>query len=465
MKQEYNSDDPINFIKDIKKYLKDKRYIKIEQKPVLGLYEPNKIPNIANVIGIWREKSREFGIGEIFIIISINRNRTQDFQNLDLFNASYEFPPRNSFQNNRILIKKTLIYSELLYKSKHLDETTMNLKKFPFFRGSMVEWDNCPRINNCEIFDYYSPEQFYLFNKLIIDWTLKHYNKDFRFIFINAWNEWGEGSYLEPDDKFGYASINSLSKAVFNLSYYEKYNLLNIKTIAVLASINNQDSIKEIINKTNNIPFIYDLFIIYNKKINEEEIKKYINLNSKAHYFEVISAINKRENLLYSFSKFRNKTKNYKYICNINENLNKNINFFEEWKGYIYNNLLGNNEIVSEIITDLEKNNKLGIIFPEKYYKSLIAFGDHLDNINLKYLNFILNKINPRVYSSPSSLDFPDGNMFWAKICAIYPLFNLYSNLTLNKKLALIMKNNLEKVWIYIVKLNGFLYKTIFKHL
>ena len=90
--------------------------------------------------------------------------------------------------------------------------------------------------------------------------------------------------------------------------------MLNIKTIAVLASINNQDSIKEIINKTNNIPFIYDLFIIYNKKINEEEIKKYINLNSKAHYFEVISAINKRENLLYSFSKFRNKTKNYKYI-------------------------------------------------------------------------------------------------------------------------------------------------------
>ena len=268
IKQEYNSDDPINFIKDIKKYLKDKRYIKIEQKPVLGLYEPNKIPNIANVIGIWREKSREFGIGEIFIIISINRNRTQDFQNLDLFNASYEFPPRNSFQNNRILIKKTLIYSELLYKSKHLDETTMNLKKFPFFRGSMVEWDNCPRINNCEIFDYYSPEQFYLFNKLIIDWTLKHYNKDFRFIFINAWNEWGEGSYLEPDAKFGYASINSLSKAVFNLSYYEKYNLLNIKTIAVLASINNQDSIKEIINKTNNIPFTLYYSFLYLQQVN-----------------------------------------------------------------------------------------------------------------------------------------------------------------------------------------------------
>ena len=329
----------------------------------------------------------------------------------------------------------------------------------------MVEWDNCPRINNCEIFDYYSPEQFYLFNKLIIDWTFKHYNKDFRFIFINAWNEWGEGSYLEPDDKFGYASINSLSKAVFNLSYYEKFELINIKTIAVLASIYEEDSIKEIINKTNNIPFLYDLFIIYNKKINEEEIKKYINLNSKAQNFEIIIAINKRENLLYSFSKFRNKAKNYKYICNINTNYYKNISFFWEWKEYIYNNLLGNNEIVSEIIIDFEKNDKLGIIFPEKYYKSLIAFGDYIDDINLKYLNLILNKINSHIYSYPSSLDFPEGNMFWAKICAIYPLFNLYANLALTKTLALIIKNNLEKIWIYIVKLNGFLYKTIFKHL
>ena len=185
IKQEYKPIDPINFIKDIKKYVKDKRYIKIEQKPVLGLYEPNKIPNLQQTMTIWREKSRDLGIGEIFILICINRNKSQDFQDLNLFNASYEFPPRNSFQNNRIFHKKTLIYSELLYKSRDLNETNLNLKKFPFFRGTMVEWDNCPRIINCEIFDHYSPEQFYIFNKLIIDWSTKNYNEDLRFIFIN----------------------------------------------------------------------------------------------------------------------------------------------------------------------------------------------------------------------------------------------------------------------------------------
>ena len=143
----------------------------------------------------------------------------------------------------RILKKKTYIYSEILLKSKDFNETNINFTKFPFFRGSMVEWDNCPRTVTCGIFDHYSPEKFYLFNKNIIDWTIKHYNKDLRFIFINAWNEWGEGTYLEPDDKYGYASINSLSKAIFNISYSEQRTTIGFDRIAVLIKISEENSI------------------------------------------------------------------------------------------------------------------------------------------------------------------------------------------------------------------------------
>ena len=67
IKQEYKENDPYNFIKDIKKYIKDKRYIKIDNKPVIGIYEPRSIPNLKKTITIWRETSRELGVGEIFI--------------------------------------------------------------------------------------------------------------------------------------------------------------------------------------------------------------------------------------------------------------------------------------------------------------------------------------------------------------------------------------------------------------
>ena len=51
----------------------------------------------------------------------------------------------------------------------------------------------------------------------------------------NAWNEWGEGTYLEPDDKFGYASINALSKAIFHIPYVTNYNLEISKNECIIA--------------------------------------------------------------------------------------------------------------------------------------------------------------------------------------------------------------------------------------
>ena len=166
IKQEYRQNDPQKYIKDIKKYIIDRRYIRIDNKPVLGLYEPSKIPNLARTISIWREKSKELGIGNIFILICMNKNKTQDFERLNLFDGAYEFPPRNSFENLRIPNKRTLLYSELLYKSSLFNETRINFKNFSFFRGTMVEWDNSARTINHEIFENYSPEQFYIFNKI-----------------------------------------------------------------------------------------------------------------------------------------------------------------------------------------------------------------------------------------------------------------------------------------------------------
>ena len=468
LKQEYKPKDPENFIKDIKKYIKDKRYIRINDKPVIGLYEPNKIPNLKTTISIWREKSRNIGIGEIFILICINRNKTLDFQKLNLFDAAYEFPPRNSFKNNRVSMKKTLIYSELLYISNHLNETNTNFQKFPFFRGSMVEWDNSPRIKNFELFENYSPEQFYIFNKIIINWTTQHYNKDLQFIFINAWNEWGEGSYLEPDDKYGYASINSLSKAIFNISFVDIHIPIVDYKIAVLLYLKNEYSIEEIINKINNIPYIYDLFIYINNKKNKDYdyLKKFIILKSNANFLKLDFFFNKKDNLLTFLYNFKDKAKNYKYICNINSNHYEDIDYyFDEWKNYLHNNLLGNTKIISEIISEFEKIKELGLIFPEIYYKSMIRYHGYINDFDLLYLNSILRKINSEVYLFQNFVDFPEGNMFWAKVSAIHQIFNLYSNIIFTQKYILMLENKLDKIWVFLAKINGFSYKKIFKHL
>ena len=141
IEQEYKESDPYNFIKDIKKYIIDPRYIKINDKPIIGLYEPKKVPNLSNILSIWRESSKKIGLGEIFIIVCLNDYSFNKVKDLKLFDATYEFSPRDSL---KYFVKDMpySLYTTTLYK----DIEYLNASDdFPLFRGSMLEFDNSPR--------------------------------------------------------------------------------------------------------------------------------------------------------------------------------------------------------------------------------------------------------------------------------------------------------------------------------
>ena len=370
IEQEYKENDPYNFINDIKKYIIDKRYIKINDKPIIGLYEPKKVPNLSNTLSIWRESSKKIGIGEIFIIVCLNDYSFSEMKDLKLFDAVYEFSPRDCLKYT-IKDMPYSLYTATLYKDIEYLNTSDD---FPLYRGSMLEFDNSPRKKRkSKIFKNYSPGQFFMVNKKMIEWTRERYNENNRFIFINAWNEWGEGTYLEPDKKYGYASINSLSKALFSKPYKElsiNYTDLNRtpSIVAIQAHLYYIDLINEIVNKTNNIPFNYDLFISTNSLAKKNNINQYILNNSKASKVEIIITGNKGRDVMPFLIQMKDKVKNYKYICHIHTKKSIYINIGENWRKYLFNNLLGNQNIILEIFNEFESNIKLGFIFPKNYH-------------------------------------------------------------------------------------------------
>ena len=248
-KEEYKEEDPINFIKDIKKYLFDNRYIKIQDKYVIGIYEPFNIINLNEVIGTWREKAREFGIGELFLLVSLKDCKIENIKNVNLFDATFQFPPSNIIRNNNKITQTPFyLYSAILYN----DDIDNKISNFTEYKTLILQYDNSPKIKtNYTIFKEYSPELFYMLNRKIIKWTQNTYDENNRFIFINGWNNWGEGTYLEPDKEYGFASLNALSRALFNLSYCEKeyINFKNKCIIAVQAHIFYDDLIFEVINE------------------------------------------------------------------------------------------------------------------------------------------------------------------------------------------------------------------------
>ena len=474
LEEKYNDNDPELFMKDIKIYLMDKKYIRIDEKPVIGIYKPNNIFKKYEKIIMWREKARELGIGEIYIITDSNNYINRDLNHVKLFDAVYESPPheylKNFFERTKNFI---FFYSGVIYKSfsyKKISESKSESQDLPIYRGSTLEWDNSLLTSKSIIFDDYSPELFYLFNKFIINWTFKNNNESNKFIFINAWNNYFEGIYLEPDEKFGYASINALSKALFDLSYKDKvYNisLLNAKTyIAVQAHIFYQEMIEDIVNKTNNIPVKFDLFITTDSNQKIEFVKNYIKKYSQAQNYFIKLVQNKGRDLIPFLEQIGEVLDDYKYICHIHSQ-KEYFRFGISWTNFLLSNLLGSKELVSEILNDFEHYEQLGIVFPEPHsdlndINEISDYSLHLKSIMKSNMNFIINKMI-QGYQIENDMEFPEANMFWAKIDAIYQLFKTDLSMYLQGESQPLL-NAIGRLWLYIAKYNGYSYKKILKY-
>lgn len=309
-----------------------------------------------------------------------------------------------------------------------------------------------------------------MLEKIIVDWTFKNHKKENKFIFINAWNEWGEGSYLEPDERYGYGSINSLSKALFNLSYLKVNSLTNFNNTSIIlvqAHIDKEHLIKDIIKFTNNIPVKFDLFISLSYKIVYKEIEYYVQNNTKSINFEIRKFTYEENDVLPFIEQVMNNIQKYRYCCHISTKMPIHIDFGDEWRNYLLNNLLGNSNIISEILTEFENNENLGFIISETFYKVFTIKESNETELYAKKMNVLLGKMFPKVRKLENYFDLSEwNNMFWVKAKAIQEIFekNIMKKIKrMNRNISI--QHCVERIWFYIVKLNRFYYKKIFKHI
>jgi hypothetical protein len=217
IKCEYRKDDPERFIDDFKKYSDDDRYIRFNGKPLILVYKSRDIPNVQEVIQRWRKRALSIGIGEISIFTIAYPYITLD---KGIFDGETAFHPAqyavNAFKlediQGTVLSRKLYRYAECTSNYKYAIKAVSN----SFFYSCMCGWDNSPRYNReFSIYDLeFSLNQFYKQVKFVTEGTLTRKKE---FIFVFAWNEWAEGAYLEPDVRFGYTMLNSLSKAICGL--------------------------------------------------------------------------------------------------------------------------------------------------------------------------------------------------------------------------------------------------------
>lgn len=227
--QNYSDEDDGAHIHYLLPIFRDPRYIKINGKPVFLMYRSELHPNIKAATDHWREEAKKAGFPDLFLIRMENFFRDDD-PTLSGFDAGMEFAPDVSCQGkkvhkrnmpkyltNKLLhhlgIKKNGVYENGVYDYITLKENMKNrdIPDYPYFRCACPSWDNSPRRSqHARIFINSNPELFGEWIRSLSTYTRKAFAPDQRFMFINAWNEWGEGCHLEPDEKYGYEFLEAV---------------------------------------------------------------------------------------------------------------------------------------------------------------------------------------------------------------------------------------------------------------
>lgn len=221
-------------------FFKDKRYINVDNKPVLVIYRPEIIPTLREMLEYWDELARKNGLNGIVYMYQHNAYNHLKDKNGDLFDYAIEYQPGRikGFLPNRpkneqqccsmgSVLRKSLNSFVTKWKIKQTELSTMcydyddawkrilklqpeDDKKIP---GAFVDWDNSPRYGGKgSLYKGVTPEKFKKYLSLQIKHAKNDYHKDMIFMF--AWNEWGEGGYLEPDEKYEYGMLEAVRDAL-----------------------------------------------------------------------------------------------------------------------------------------------------------------------------------------------------------------------------------------------------------
>ena len=238
----------INYLLD---FFMDERYIQIEDMPLLVVYKPELIPNFNEMMSLFQNEAQKKGLKGIKIAAQYPSIMFMESEKKEKIDYYIHFEPRyiqeevrqngmRIIQKNneriRISIKQFLLkhsfkglikIGQKITGATNKDNKTLEIRdydsdwnaimKFENYGkkdipGAFVDWDNTPRNTNGLAYRDSTPAKFGMyFSQLVKKVEQSECEK---IIFINAWNEWAEGAYLEPDEKYGYAYLENLRKGL-----------------------------------------------------------------------------------------------------------------------------------------------------------------------------------------------------------------------------------------------------------
>ena len=235
------------------KAFKDHRYIKVDGKLLFYIFDPINFPNVTEFMSEWNGLAHKEGLKGFYFValqesVQLVRGRflLRNFlverksykrKTKDLFDTIFQlgFDGINSrglnisrLRNNNLFFSFLKQYLNIVllklfdwqpvdkydYK-KICDNLFVNEEKDEnVFPTIIPNWDRSPRAGKrASIWYNYNPSYFKKQVKKALN-IISNKPEEHRILFLMAWNEWGEGNYMEPDLEYGHGYLNALKEAL-----------------------------------------------------------------------------------------------------------------------------------------------------------------------------------------------------------------------------------------------------------
>ena len=196
-------------------YFKDRRYIKKDNKPVFVIYHCSE--KIREMGCYWDKLAKDAGFDGVCMIYRYDTihkipKSERRFYYEPIHSAWGGVCERIANKLNIILGKKSVlkiydydkVWRNLLNRAVHTKDDNL-------MYGAFVSYDDTPRRGaSGKVVKGATPQKFCNYMKRLIEICNKQKKE---FIFLTAWNEWGEGAYLEPDEENTYSYLEALQQA------------------------------------------------------------------------------------------------------------------------------------------------------------------------------------------------------------------------------------------------------------
>jgi hypothetical protein len=233
--QQHSLDDDKRHIDHLLPAFSDKRYIKINGKPLFLVYRTELLPAPAQTAALWRKRAQAAGFPDLYLVRVESWGTYIDPATIG-FDAVVEFAPdfrvlrvpvgrrehwdtvarlHKRLRNVGIMSKVYMDNTVHLYNSLVERMLAKPPVDYTRFRCVMPGWDNSPRRSGgATIIHDSTPEAYEAWLQAMVRESRQRWHGDERILFINAWTEWAEGNHLEPDQRHGLAYLEATERSL-----------------------------------------------------------------------------------------------------------------------------------------------------------------------------------------------------------------------------------------------------------